>query len=84
MKTPGVGNKKRKFKQLLGWGKNERTRLKQPTQGRARLSRKLRSQRTKPNKSKLSNSIRRKSRRKRRERITLDWCGHIHDGYIYL
>ena len=39
MNTPGVGNKKRKFKQLLGWGKNGRKRLKQLTQSRTKLSR---------------------------------------------
>ena len=66
MKTPGVGNRKRKFKQLLGWGRNERKRVKQLTQSRSKLSRKLRSQRIKSSKTKVSSAIRRKSRRTRR------------------
>ena len=67
MKTPGVGNKKRKFKQLLGWGKNnERAKVKQLTTGRTKLSRKLRSQRIKSSKTKVSNVSRRKSGRSKR------------------
>ena len=66
MNTPGVGNKKRKFKQLLGWGKNERTKVKQLTANRTKLSRKLRSKRVKPGKTKVSDVPRRKSRRSKR------------------
>ena len=67
MNTPGVGNKKRKFKQLLGWGKNnERTKVKQLTANRTKLSRKLRSKRIKPGKTKISDVSRRKSRRSKR------------------
>ena len=66
MNTPGVGNKKRKFKQLLGWGKNERATVKQLTASRTKLSRKLRSRRTKPGKDNVSHVSRRKSRRKKR------------------
>ena len=62
MKTPGVGNKKRKFKQLLGWGKNERATVKLRTKKRPKLSRKLRPRRAKSNKTNKSNTSRRKSR----------------------
>ena len=63
MKGPGVGNKKRKFKQLLGWGKNnERATLKQLTRSRQKLSRKLRPRRAKSNKTNKSNTARHKSR----------------------
>ena len=66
MKTPGLGNKKRKFKQLLGWGKNERATVKQVTEKRVKLSRTLRSRRTRSSKNKLPDVPRRKSRRSRR------------------
>ena len=57
MNTPGVGNKKRQFKKLLGWGKNnERATLKQLTQKRTKLSRKLRRKRTKRSKDKRQSS----------------------------
>ena len=64
MNTPGVGNKKRQFKKLLGWGKNNgRTTVKQLTKKRTKLSRKLRSGRTKRSKdNRKSNSTRRKLR----------------------
>ena len=62
MNTPGVGNKKRKFKQLLGWGKNERATVKLRTKKRPKLSRKLRPRRAKSNKINKSNTTRRKSR----------------------
>ena len=64
MNTPGVGNKKRQFKKLLGWGKdNERATLKQLTKKRTKLSRKLRSGRTKRSKdNRKSNPTRRKLR----------------------
>ena len=65
MNTPGVGNKKQKFKQLLGWGKNERTPLKRFAKKRSKLSRKLRDRRTRSNKVDKSNVSRRKPRRKK-------------------
>ena len=65
MNTPGVGNKKRKFKQLLGWGKNERATVKQLTKSRVKLSRKLRSRRTRPSKTGSSDLSRRKPRQKK-------------------
>ena len=55
MKTPGVGNKKRQFKKLLGWGKkNERTKTQQNVGKRSKLSRKLRRRRTKRRSTKRS------------------------------
>ena len=65
MKGPGIGNKKRKFKQLLGWG-DERATVKQLTRSRQKLSRKLRSRRTKPSKDNSTNTSRRKSRRSKK------------------
>ena len=65
MNTPGVGNKKHKFKQPLGWGKNERATVKQLTKNRVKLSRKLRSRRARPSKTGLSDVSRRKPRRKK-------------------
>ena len=64
MNTPGVGNKKRQFKKLLGWGKdNERATLKQLTKRRTKLSRKFRSGRAKRSKNNgKSDSTRRKLR----------------------
>lgn len=67
MNTPGVGNRKRKFKQLLGWG-NERARAKQPSKKRTKLSRKLRPRRVDSSKNKVPNVSRRKSRRAKLKR----------------
>ena len=50
MKTPGIGNRKKRFKKLLGWGKkkvNERKRNKPVAKKRTKLSRKLRRKRIK-------------------------------------
>lgn len=50
MKAPGVGNRQKRLKRLVGWGKktsNGRKRTKRTTKKRKKVSRKLRNRRTK-------------------------------------
>lgn len=52
MKIPGVGSRQKRFKKLVGWGKNGRKRDKRSTKKCSKLSGKLRSRRVKRNKDK--------------------------------